>query len=130
MTLELPMKIKVVVHEAEDGGYWAEVPSIPGCATQGESFEELLANLYEAVKGCLSVDVQDVVVSKKGGEHVQLLDLRLRHPPRFESPRPPLAACRGSPAALPQGRVKSDARMEATSEPSNAASHYTVPLNP
>ena len=58
-----PMKIKVVVHEAEDGGYWAEVPSIPGCATQGESFEELLANLYEAVKGCLSVDVQDVVVS-------------------------------------------------------------------
>ena len=59
------MKIKVVVHEAEEGGYWAEVPSIPGCATQGESFEELLANLYEAVKGCLSVDVQDVVVSEK-----------------------------------------------------------------
>ncbi len=51
------MKIKVVVHEAEEGGYWAEVPSIPGCATQGESFEELLKNLYEAVEGCLSVDV-------------------------------------------------------------------------
>ena len=50
------MKIKVVVHEAEEGGYWAEVPSIPGCATQGESFEELLGNLYEAVEGCLSVD--------------------------------------------------------------------------
>ena len=51
------MKIKVVVHEAEEGGYWAEVPSIPGCATQGETFEELLKNLYEAVEGCLSVDV-------------------------------------------------------------------------
>ncbi len=51
------MKLKVVVHEAEEGGYWAEVPSIPGCATQGESFEELLTNLYEAVEGCLSVDV-------------------------------------------------------------------------
>ena len=51
------MKLSVVVHEAEEGGYWAEVPSIPGCATQGESFEELLANLYEAVEGCLSVDV-------------------------------------------------------------------------
>ena len=50
------MKIKVVVHEAEEGGYWAEVPSIPGCATQGETFEELLKNLYEAVEGCLSVD--------------------------------------------------------------------------
>ena len=51
------MKIKVIVHEAEEGGYWAEVPSIPGCATQGETFEELLHNLYEAVEGCLSVDV-------------------------------------------------------------------------
>lgn len=51
------MKIKVVVHEAEEGGFWAEVPAIPGCATQGETFEELLHNLYEAVEGCLSVDV-------------------------------------------------------------------------
>jgi predicted RNase H-like HicB family nuclease len=51
------MKIRVVVHEAEDGGYWAEVPSIIGCATQGETFEELLKNLYEAIEGCLSVDV-------------------------------------------------------------------------
>jgi predicted RNase H-like HicB family nuclease len=54
------MKLKVVIHEAEEGGYWAEVPAIPGCATQGETFEELLANLYEAVEGCLSVDVQDI----------------------------------------------------------------------
>lgn len=48
------MKLQVVVHEAEEGGYWAEVPAIPGCATQGETFEELLWNLYEAVEGCLS----------------------------------------------------------------------------
>jgi predicted RNase H-like HicB family nuclease len=52
------MKVKVIVHEAEEGGYWAEVPAIPGCATQGETFEELLKNLYEAVEGCLSVDVR------------------------------------------------------------------------
>lgn len=57
------MKLQVVVHEAEEGGYWAEVPSIPGCATQGDSFEELLNNLYEAVEGCLSVDVDEVPVS-------------------------------------------------------------------
>ena len=57
------MKLKVVVHEAEEGGYWAEVPSIPGCVTQGESFDELLINIYEAVEGCLSVDIQDIVVS-------------------------------------------------------------------
>ena len=48
------MKLKVIVHEAEEGGYWAQVPSIPGCATQGETFEELLRNLYEAVEGCLA----------------------------------------------------------------------------
>ena len=54
------MKLKVVLHEAEEGGYWAEVHSIPGCATQGDSFEELLENLYEAVEGCLSVDVGEV----------------------------------------------------------------------
>lgn len=53
------MKLKVVVHDAEEGGYWAEVPSIPGCATQGDSFEELLQNLYEAVEACLSVDLDD-----------------------------------------------------------------------
>jgi predicted RNase H-like HicB family nuclease len=54
----LAMKLKVVVHEAEEGGYWAEVPAIPGCATQGETFEELLKNIYEAVEGCLSVDLK------------------------------------------------------------------------
>ena len=59
------MKLKVVVHEAEEGGFWAEVPSIPGCATQGDSFDELLSNIYEAVEGCLSVDVQDMPVSGK-----------------------------------------------------------------
>jgi predicted RNase H-like HicB family nuclease len=53
------MKIKVVVHEAEEGGYWAEVPAIPGCATQGETMDELLHNLHEAIEGCLSVDVAE-----------------------------------------------------------------------
>jgi len=59
------MKLKVIIHEAEEGGYWAEVPSIPGCATQGESFEELLQNLYEAVEGCLSVDVSPAQVTER-----------------------------------------------------------------
>ena len=51
------MKLKVYIHKAEEGGYWAEVPAIPGCVTQGETFEELLQNIYEAVEGCLSVDI-------------------------------------------------------------------------
>jgi predicted RNase H-like HicB family nuclease len=57
------MKLKVIVHEAEEGGYWAEVPAIPGCATQGETFDELLKNLYDAVEGCLSVDMKDIQIS-------------------------------------------------------------------
>lgn len=57
------MKLKVVIHEAEEGGCWAEVPSIPGCATQGESFEELLTNLYGAIEGCLPVEVREATVS-------------------------------------------------------------------
>jgi predicted RNase H-like HicB family nuclease len=52
------MKIKVIVHEAEEGGYWAEVPALPGCATQGETMDELLANVRDAIEGCLSVDVE------------------------------------------------------------------------
>jgi predicted RNase H-like HicB family nuclease len=51
------VKLKVHIHKAEEGGYCAEVPSIPGCATQGDTFEELLQNFYEAVEGCLSVDI-------------------------------------------------------------------------
>jgi len=52
------MKLKVIIHEAEEGGYWAEVPAISGCATQGETIEELMNNLSEAIEGCLSIDVQ------------------------------------------------------------------------
>ena len=58
------MKIKIVVHE-EDGGYWAEVPAIPGCISQGDTYEELLKNIAEAIEGCLSVDVQEPEVSEK-----------------------------------------------------------------
>ena len=59
------MKLKVIVHEAEERGYWAEVPAIPGCATEGDTFEELLFNLYDAIEGCLSVDVENTTVTDK-----------------------------------------------------------------
>ena len=57
------MKLKVFIHESEEGGYWTEVPSIPGCATQGDNFDDLLVNIYEAITGCLSVDTQEISVS-------------------------------------------------------------------
>ena len=51
------MHIKIIVHEAEEGGFWAEAPALPGCASQGDSLDELLANMREAIEGCLSIDV-------------------------------------------------------------------------
>ncbi|MDP8262463.1 MAG: type II toxin-antitoxin system HicB family antitoxin [Candidatus Ancaeobacter aquaticus] len=59
------MKLKVIIHQAEEGGYWAEIPAISGCATQGETFEELLSNIYEAVEVCLSIDIKDVKITDK-----------------------------------------------------------------
>lgn len=45
------MTIKAIVHEAEEGGYWAEVPSLPGCYTQGDTLDEIARNLWEAIEG-------------------------------------------------------------------------------
>lgn len=57
------MILKTLVHKAEEGGFWAEVPVIPGCATQGDTLEELKANLAEAIKGCLSAEVPEQEMS-------------------------------------------------------------------
>jgi predicted RNase H-like HicB family nuclease len=58
------LKIKIIVHEADEGGFWAEVPAIPGCASEGETLEELLENVHEAVEGCLSIDVRDLTLKQ------------------------------------------------------------------
>lgn len=52
------MKIKILVHEAEEGGFWAEVPALPGCVSQGETIEELTVNVREAIVGWLDADVR------------------------------------------------------------------------
>ncbi len=58
------MKLKVIIHEAEEGGLWAEIPALPGCVTQAETIEELIPNIYEAVEGCLSVDIEPSSIGK------------------------------------------------------------------
>jgi len=58
------MKLKVIIHEAEEGGFWAEVPAIPGCMTQGETMKELIQSLYDAVDGCLSIDMDKITLKK------------------------------------------------------------------
>ena len=47
------MKVKAIIHPAEEGGYWAEVPALPGCVSQGETMDDLRANIHEAIEGWL-----------------------------------------------------------------------------
>jgi len=61
------MKLKVIVHEAEEGGFWAEVPALPGCATEGDSMEELTENLREAITGCLDVEKESLILDDQAG---------------------------------------------------------------
>ncbi|MBC6431785.1 type II toxin-antitoxin system HicB family antitoxin [Nostoc sp. HG1] len=49
------MKIRAIIHPAEEGGYWAEVPALPGCITEGDTREEVIANLKDAIEGWLEV---------------------------------------------------------------------------
>jgi predicted RNase H-like HicB family nuclease len=65
------MKIQAIVHRAEEGGYWAEVPSIPGCASQGETVEELMDNLREAITGCLSI-LADAPLESPGDQILEI----------------------------------------------------------
>ena len=49
------MKLRAIIHPAEDGGFWAEVPELPGCASEGDTLDETLVNIREAVEGVLLV---------------------------------------------------------------------------
>lgn len=44
------MEFTVVMHNAEEGGYWAEIPSLEGCYSQGETVEETIVNVKEAIQ--------------------------------------------------------------------------------
>ncbi len=62
----------VVIHEDPDGGFWAEVPALPGCYSQGETIDELKQNIREAITGVLEV------LREQGGTpdtSVQILDI-------------------------------------------------------
>jgi len=59
------MKYKVVIHKAEEGGYWAEVPALPGCFSQGETLEEVKANIKEAIEAYIESQEKDLLELKK-----------------------------------------------------------------
>jgi len=53
------MQIQAIIHKAAEGGYWAEVPALPGFVSQGETMEEVTRNIREAIQGCLSVSAYE-----------------------------------------------------------------------
>ena len=57
------MNLTIIINVAEEGGFWAEVENIPGCITEGDTREELIDNLLEAIEGCLYVMVVNKIKS-------------------------------------------------------------------
>ena len=66
------MNVKIVVHEAEEGGFWAEVPALPVCVSQGETMDELLANMREAIQVWLDTEPPDSVEPAEPRQVVEL----------------------------------------------------------
>jgi predicted RNase H-like HicB family nuclease len=58
------MKLKVVLEPSEDGGYTVYVPSLPGCISEGDTIEEALANIREAIELYLEPVEDDWVFSE------------------------------------------------------------------
>lgn len=65
-------KFAVVIHAEPAGGYWGEVPALPGCYSQGDTVDELLANLREAIAGVLDVMREE---GRSLEENVQVVEL-------------------------------------------------------
>jgi len=57
------MEYTVIFHEAEEGGYWVDVPALPGCYSQGETIEEAMKNIEEAI---------EVHLEGMKGEHLEV----------------------------------------------------------
>ncbi len=64
------MEYTVIIHRAEEGGHWAEVPALPGCYSQGESIEETLKNIREAIVAHIEALKEDGQEIPEEGEFV------------------------------------------------------------
>jgi predicted RNase H-like HicB family nuclease len=67
------MKIKIVLEPSEEGGYTAYVPALPGCISEGDSAEEALANIREAIELYLEPVDDDLVEAEAGAEIHELV---------------------------------------------------------
>lgn len=67
------MKLQVVVHPVEEGGFWAEIPAFAGCVSEGETVEETLINIKEAAEGWLEVASMRI----KNNNQTQIAEIEL-----------------------------------------------------
>ena len=75
------MKLKVLLHPAEEGGFWAEVPGLPGCVSEGEDVTATLSKIREAVEGWIEVaTAEEKGPRKRGQAHlIHLISLFTEH---------------------------------------------------
>ncbi len=62
----------VVIHEDPEGGFWAEVPALPGCYSQGETVDEIKRNIREAIAGVVEVLREQ---GREPDSNIQILDV-------------------------------------------------------
>ena len=60
---------RIVIHKAEEGGYWGEIPALDGCASEGETIEETRANVIEAAQGCLLAQLKWALARASAAEN-------------------------------------------------------------
>lgn len=66
------MKLHVVIEQDEKGYFVAEVPALPGCLSQGETKEEAIANIKEAIEAWL-----EVMESKQSFDSTQAVEIQM-----------------------------------------------------
>ncbi len=62
------MEFAVTIRRAEEGGFWAEAPALPGCYSQGETVEETLENIREAIERHVEAIEACTLAQRPGGE--------------------------------------------------------------
>ncbi|NJL27200.1 MAG: type II toxin-antitoxin system HicB family antitoxin [Thermoanaerobaculia bacterium] len=69
------MKLKVLIHPAEEGGFWAEAPALPGCVSEGDTLDEILVNIREAALGWLEVAAERALPAVELGTRFAEIEL-------------------------------------------------------
>ena len=66
------MKLKVIMHPDEEGGFWAEIPALPGCVSQGDTWDETLVNVREAGACHLDTPIPDLLPDRAQVEELEV----------------------------------------------------------